>query len=130
MDYTLRRKVLLTDLVEGRRRVSEVCDADTYLLRAARFHGEDTGQTCAVCRRENLTNVFWVFDGPTGSAPATARSRDEIASLAATREEFTVHEVEVCRSCGWNHLDRSFVLGAEPASGDGRRRRAVNGSDE
>ena len=37
--------------------------------------------------------------------------------MDAMQEEFTVYAVEVCRSCGWNHLDASYVLGAEPVPG-------------
>jgi hypothetical protein len=33
-----------------------------------------------------------------------------------------VYEVEVCRSCGWNHLDASYVMGAVPVPGSRPRR--------
>jgi hypothetical protein len=33
------------------------------------------------------------------------------------QEEFTVYAVEVCRSCGWNHLGFSYVLGVAPEPG-------------
>jgi hypothetical protein len=49
--------------------------------------------------------------------------------MDAMQEEFTVYAVEVCRTCGWNHLDASYVLGAEPVPGRqtrrGRRRAAT-----
>ena len=32
--------------------------------------------------------------------------------LAARFDEFKVHVVEVCRTCSWNHLVKSYVLGA------------------
>jgi hypothetical protein len=32
--------------------------------------------------------------------------------LAARYAEFSVHVVEVCRTCSWNHLVKSYVLGA------------------
>ena len=32
--------------------------------------------------------------------------------LAAKFDEFAVHVVEVCRTCSWNHLVKSYVLGA------------------
>ncbi|HET9254559.1 MAG TPA: DUF5318 family protein, partial [Pseudonocardiaceae bacterium] len=35
-------------------------------------------------------------------------------------EEFSVFVVEVCRTCGWNHLIQSYVLGT---GGAGRPRR-------
>jgi hypothetical protein len=48
--------------------------------------------------------------------------------MDAAQEEFSVYAVEVCRGCGWNHLECSYVLGVEP-TGDRqprrRRRRAA-----
>ena len=40
------------------------------------------------------------------------------------RQEFSVHVVEVCRSCSWNHLVQSYVLGAVPAPKQPRRPRS------
>ena len=31
--------------------------------------------------------------------------------MAGTFGEFSVYQVEVCRSCSWNHLVASFVMG-------------------
>ena len=41
--------------------------------------------------------------------------------LATRFDEFSVHVVEVCRTCSWNHLVKSYVLGAvrrHPESAD------------
>ncbi|MFN7242934.1 MAG: DUF5318 family protein, partial [Dietzia cercidiphylli] len=93
-------------------------------LRAASFHGVETGTVCPVCRKENLTEVSWVFGDDLGAASGSARSADEIEQLALTHDAFTVHVVEVCRSCSWNHLVESYEVGL--ASGEGRRvRRAA-----
>ncbi len=52
--------------------------------------------------------------------------------LATRFEEFAVHVVEVCRTCSWNHLVKSYVLGAarpaSPPRGSGRSRAARNGA--
>ena len=50
VDYALQRRALLADVGSGRVGTASVCDAGPYLLRAARFHGEQTEQTCPVCR--------------------------------------------------------------------------------
>ena len=60
----------------------------------------------------------------------SARRPDELERLAALHADFSVHEVEVCRSCRWNHLVLSYVLGTggTPDTGTGRarvRRRTV-----
>ena len=111
VDYALQRRALLADVHAGRVAVAEVCDASPYLLRAARFHGEPTDQTCPVCRKERLTLVSWIFGDALRHAAGTARRPDELERLAALHADFSVHVVEVCRTCRWNHLVLSYVLG-------------------
>lgn len=111
MDYALQRKSVLADVYAGRIGVAEVCDASPYLLRAAKFHGRATAHLCPICRREQLTLVSWVFGDKLGTVSGSARSAEELLRLASAYEEFSVHVVEVCRSCSWNHLVQSFVLG-------------------
>lgn len=113
VDYALQRRALLADVHSGRTAVVEVCDAGPYLLRAARFHGEATEQACPVCRKERLTLVSWVFGDALRQAAGTARRPDELERLAALHDAFSVHVVEVCRSCRWNHLVLSYVLGTD-----------------
>jgi uncharacterized protein DUF5318 len=118
VDYALQRRALLADVHAGRVAVGQVCDAGPYLLRAARFHGEPTEQACPVCRKERLTVVSWVFGETLRQAAGTARRPDELERLAAAHGNFSVHVVEVCRSCRWNHLVLSYVLGS--GAGPGR----------
>lgn len=121
VDYALARRSTLARLRAGQMTLSEVCDGDPYLLRAAKFHGQSTERTCPVCRKEQVTLVSWVFGG-TGGAPAgTARTESEIATLASSSPEFTVHVVEVCRTCHWNYLVQSYVAGV-PRPATKRRR--------
>lgn len=116
IDYSLQRRAVLADLREGRIALDDVCDADRYLLRAAEYHGTVTEDPCPVCRKDNLVLVKWVFpDNPKDDdVTGSARSEAEISELARNSDEFTVHEVEVCRSCRWNHVVRSYVLGWPP----------------
>ncbi|GAA2549706.1 DUF5318 family protein [Pseudonocardia hydrocarbonoxydans] len=111
VDYALQRRALLADVGSGRVGTASVCDAGPYLLRAARFHGEQTEQTCPVCRRERLTNVSWIFGDALKHASGSARKPAELDELAARHDEFSVYVVEVCRACSWNHLVLSYVLG-------------------
>ena len=119
VDYALQRRALLADVHAGRAAVVDVCDAGPYLLRAARFHGEATDQACPVCRKERLTLVSWIFGDALRHAAGTARRPDELEHLAALHDDFSVHVVEVCRSCRWNHLVLSYVLGTggDPTTG-------------
>lgn len=121
VDHALQRRSLLADLHSGRTGVTAVCDATPTLLRAATFHGRPSTTTCPVCRKEPLTLVTWVYGECLGPISGSARSTEELVRLAATKDEFTVHVVEVCRTCSWNHLVQSYVLGAPVAPGSRRR---------
>jgi hypothetical protein len=125
VDYALQRRALLADVHAGRVALAEVCDAGPYLLRAARFHGEPTDQTCPVCRKERLTLVSWIFGDALKQASGTARRPDELDRLAGLHDDFSVYVVEVCATCHWNHLVLSYVLGTD--GGPGRRGGAERG---
>jgi hypothetical protein len=118
VDYALRRRSLLAEVYSGRTGVSEVCDANPYLLRAAKFHGKPSSVMCPICRKEQLTLVS-----------GSARTAEELVLLASRYDEFSVHVVEVCRTCSWNHLVKSYVLGAvRPPKGSRPTRTARNGA--
>ena len=122
VDYALQRRALLAEVYSGRTGVSEVCDANPYLLRAAKVHGRPSTVTCPVCRKEPLTLVSWVFGERLGAVSGSARSPEELVRMAASQDEFSVYLVEVCRTCSWNHLVQSYVLGAPVAPKAARRR--------
>ena len=129
MDYSLQRRAVLADVYAGRTGLFEVCDASPYLSRAAKYHGEATDDACPICRKERLIRVSYVYGDSLGPTSGQAKTEVELARMDAMQEEFTVYAVEVCRSCGWNHLGFSYVLGAEPVPGrqprKGRRRVAT-----
>ena len=120
----LQRRRVVNFALRRRGVLAEVCDADVYLQRAAGFHGETTETVCPVCRKENLTEVSWVFGDDLGSSSGSARSDEEIEQLALTHDQFTVHVVEVCRSCSWNHLVLSYEVGLPEGTGRRTRRAA------
>lgn len=111
VDYALARRAVLAEFHSGRVSTLDVCDATPYLLRAAKFHGRPSESPCPVCRRDVLTDVCWVYGDELKHAAGSARSPEELDRMADLFAEFTVYVVEVCRSCGWNHLVRSYVLG-------------------
>lgn len=125
VDYALQRRTLLADVHAGRVGTSEVCDANPYLLRAAKFHGEATDVACPVCRKEQLTRVSWVYGDEIKHLAGSARTPDELTRMAAVFAEFTVHVVEVCRTCSWNHLVQSYVLGTGGVRAPGNRRKTA-----
>lgn len=111
VDYALQRRALLADVRAGRVGREEVCDAGAYLLRAARFHGAPADRACPVCRHDELAQVSWVFGESLRHVSGSACSAADLEQLAAQVADFSVHVVEVCTECRWNHLVRSFVLG-------------------
>ncbi|MCO1660323.1 DUF5318 family protein [Pseudonocardia humida] len=123
VDYALQRRALLADVHSGRVGTGAVCDASPYLLRAARFHGEPTDETCPVCRRDRLTHVSWIFGDQLRHAAGSARHPDEIDAMANSHDDFSVYVVEVCGTCTWNHLVLSYVTGTGGAP-DSRPRRS------
>jgi hypothetical protein len=125
VDYALQRRALLAEVYAGRVSLTEVCDATPYLLRAAKFHGEPSSVTCPMCRKESLTLVSWVYGDALKHAAGSARSADELNRLATLYEEFNVHVVEVCRTCSWNHLLQSYVLGTGGVGSRRSRRRTA-----
>ena len=122
VDYSLQRRAVLAGVYSGRTGLFEVCDASPYLTRAAKYHGEATDAVCPVCRKVELTLVNYVYGEHLGPTAGQAKTQAELARMDGAQEEFSVYAVQVCRGCGWNHLDCSYVLGAVPDPGRQPRR--------
>ncbi len=124
IDYALARRATLADLHAGRVSTADVCDAHPYLLRAARYHGEPTTRRCPVCRcHDPLTGVTYIYGDELGVSSGRVRATRELPSLAQRFGELRVYVVEVCTSCGWNHLTTSFVIGTGQSRGRRNTRR-------
>lgn len=124
VDYGLRRRATLASVRAGRTTVADVCDAHPYLLRAAKFHGEPTETVCPICHKNKLTHVTYVYGDELGQYAGRVKRGPELDEMAAEYSEFRVYVVEVCQSCAWNYLAKSYVLGTgEPPARRGRRAR-------
>jgi hypothetical protein len=126
VDHSLQRRALLASVYSGRVGTTEVCDASPYLLRAAKFHGQPSDVPCPVCRKEPVTLVSWVYGDELKHLAGSARSQEELARMATMFGEFRVYVVEVCRTCSWNHLVQSYVLGTGDVGDQGPRRRTAS----
>ena len=89
------------------------------------FHGVPTDIACPVCRKESLTHVYWVYGDEIKHIAGSARLPAELETMAGSFGEFSVYQVEVCRTCSWNHLVSSFVMGSKGDAAPRTRRRAV-----
>lgn len=81
----------------------ELCDADFLLKAAGEHHGTDSPRPCPICEA-TMRDVLWIYGEKLGRRSGTARSAEEIGAIVAEVGPVTVHRVEMCLRCGWNHL--------------------------
>jgi hypothetical protein len=115
IDYSLDKRATLLALFRG---VVDACDADPYLMRAAKYHGEKTERKCPVCKKDGLVELRYTFGDQLGQFSGRIKNATELAEMEKEFGEFSVYVVEVCRECSWNHLCSTYLLG------DGRERKA------
>ena len=108
IDYTLDKRATLLALYRG---IGNACDADPYLLLAAKFHGLKVERPCPVCKQNSLVELRYTFGDQLGQFSGRIKSVDELVDMEKEYGEFRVYIVEVCRECAWNHLCVSFALG-------------------
>ena len=119
VDHALERRAALIRLFNGGQLTSDLCDADPYLLRAAKHHGEPAAGPCPACRDTGLVTVTYVYGDELGPYSGRIRATDELAAMSHKFGSFSVYVVEVCQRCHWNFLLTTYVLG------DGVPRRAL-----
>ena len=110
IDYRLARQALISEFKKGRLAQHEVCDAHPELVRAARECSEATSMPCPICEEHNVVLVSYVFGPRLPSHGRCITTKAELRALARRSGEFACYVVEVCPSCSWNHLARTFLL--------------------
>jgi hypothetical protein len=115
IDYSLDKRATLLALFRG---VVDACDADPYLIRAAKYHGEKAGRNCPVCKKDSLVELRYTFGDQLGQFSGRIKNGDELLEMENEFGEFAVYVVEVGRDGSWNHLCSTYLLG------DGRERKA------
>ena len=108
IDYSLDKRATLLALFRG---VVDACDADPYLMRAAKYHGEKTSRKCPVCKKDGLVELRYTFGDQLGQFSGRIKTEIELLEMENEFGEFAVYIVEVCRDCSWNHLCASYLLG-------------------
>lgn len=114
VSHQLARKRLLAQVRLGAVSRESACDADFLLVTAAKFHGRASKSVCPICESHELRVVLWIFGEHLGRMSGTARDTAEIAHIAQQRGGFTVHTVEVCPECRWNHLLQAATATWQP----------------
>jgi hypothetical protein len=67
--------------------------------------------TCPICEDHHIVLVTYVFGPRLPKHGRCITSRGELQKIASRRGQFSGYVVEVCPSCSWNHLARTFPLG-------------------
>ena len=111
VDFRLARQSLINEYRKGRLARHEVCDAHPELMRAAREVSAPTKMRCPICEDHHIVLVTYVFGPRLPKHGRCITSRRELQAIAARRGQFSGYVVEVCPSCSWNHLARTFPLG-------------------
>ncbi|MEI8058016.1 MAG: DUF5318 family protein [Actinomycetes bacterium] len=112
VDFALTRRGVLERISAGDTFArGEHQDADPYLLRAAKHHGEPTERPCPLCHKVKLVHVTYVFGDELGPYSGRVKNSAELPVMAYEHGQFRVYVVEVCSGCSWNHLTMSYVLG-------------------
>src|SRR5689334_8734102 len=83
VDYALARRATLASVFAGQTTVADVCDAHPYLLRAAKFHGQQPAKPCPICRKANLTHVTYVYGDELGHFEGRVKRGPELTEMAA-----------------------------------------------
>lgn len=119
VDYALQRRHTLEALKRPVRSLTrgDVCDADPMLIRAAMHHGEKSDRACPVCGSVTMVDLSYTFGEQLGQYSGRIKATAELERMQDEYGEFKVCVVEVCTSCGWNHMTHSYLLG------DGVKRR-------
>ncbi|AGG67929.1 hypothetical protein H924_12540 [Corynebacterium callunae DSM 20147] len=104
ISHQLARRQTIRQFRAGLVSQASICDADFLLVTAGRYHGQPASYPCPICESDQLRIVLWVYGEEIGKAAGSARSEEEIALLVAKAPQCTVHTVEVCPACKWNHL--------------------------
>ena len=111
VDYRLTRNAVLQQFRRGRLSKIDVCDAHPELLRVARSMGRATAEPCPICEGNSVVHVSYAFGRNLSSGGFPFEDTAELAKLTRRAGQVACYVVEVCPSCSWNHLVRTFAVG-------------------
>lgn len=104
VDYRLARRQLLRRYRSGELDRTEVCDAQSELMRVAEHYSQGSTVSCPVCNESTLRLVRYVFGPRLGASGKVVSTKAELRKLGEGPRGRRCYTVEVCTSCRWNHL--------------------------
>jgi hypothetical protein len=66
---------------------------------------------CPICEEDNIVLVTYAFGTRLPPSGRCITAKGELAKLAKDRSQLAAYVVEVCPTCSWNHLAKTFLLG-------------------
>jgi hypothetical protein len=118
VDYRLARNMVVSEFRKGRLSRPEVCDAHPELLRAALNVGQPSPEDCPICEESKVVLVSYVFGNRLPPSGRCVTSQREMLKLSRSARQLACYVVEVCPSCSWNHLARSYTVGRGGVAAD------------
>ena len=113
VEYGLSRNFLIDQFRKGRVSRRDICDAHPELLRAARNVGRGSSVVdCPVCEVSRVSYVTYAFgSGLPSGGRCVVDSREILKVKSRLRNgNLACYVIEVCPSCGWNHLVKTFWI--------------------
>ena len=87
IDYSLDKRATLIALFRG---TVDACDADPYLMRAAKWHGDKVDRNCPVCKKEELVELRYTFGEQLGQYSGRIKTPRELVEME--RQFGEIHE--------------------------------------
>ena len=66
VDFALKKRATIASIYRGLNTTSDACDADPYLRRAAKHHGELTNRDCPMCHKDKVHELQYTFGDQLG----------------------------------------------------------------
>lgn len=114
VDFRLARNAVVKEYKRGRLSRRDICDAHPELLRNALHCGRPSSDECPICEKTGqMVLVTYVFGSRLPPSGRCIISEAELAKLDMRATELAAYVVEVCTTCNWNHLVRTFPIGGK-----------------
>lgn len=110
VDYRLARDATVREFRRGRLSRLDICDAHPELMRAALNVGRESREQCPICEESRVRLVSYIFGERLAPSGVCVASDAELERISRRAGDMVCYVVEVCPTCSWNHLARSFSL--------------------
>ena len=81
VDFALKKRATIASIYRGLNTTSDACDADPYLMRAAKYHGEKAQRKCPVCKKESLVELRYTFGDQLGQFSGRIKTEIELLEM-------------------------------------------------